>query len=151
MKLDTLIPKSPPEFSKDQLEKMRRSVPLKIDPFGHWWHNGERFKHARLIQTFNQGLGWTVTLSPHSTYSIQDGLAWYREWSKGEGKVTIQDRWCYLECDETPFIGVSWQEEDVLYLINNQNQPIGTRIFGPVTRELRSVFMKIISLAPEVL
>ena len=36
-------------------------------------------------------------------------------------------------------------------LINNQNQPIGTRIFGPVTRELRSMFMKIISLAPEVL
>lgn len=36
-------------------------------------------------------------------------------------------------------------------LINSQNQPIGTRIFGPVTRELRSMFMKIISLAPEVL
>lgn len=37
-------------------------------------------------------------------------------------------------------------------LINNQNEPIGTRIFGPVTRELRdSGFMKIISLAPEVL
>ena len=37
-------------------------------------------------------------------------------------------------------------------LINKQNEPIGTRIFGPVTRELRSRnFMKIISLAPEVL
>ncbi len=37
-------------------------------------------------------------------------------------------------------------------LLNNQLQPIGTRIFGPVTRELRSgKFMKIISLAPEVL
>lgn len=37
-------------------------------------------------------------------------------------------------------------------LINKQNEPIGTRIFGPVTRELRSKnFMKIISLAPEVL
>ena len=37
-------------------------------------------------------------------------------------------------------------------LLNNQYQPIGTRIFGPVTRELRSeMFMKIISLAPEVL
>jgi large subunit ribosomal protein L14 len=36
--------------------------------------------------------------------------------------------------------------------LNNQHQPIGTRIFGPVTRELRSEkFMKIISLAPEVL
>ncbi len=37
-------------------------------------------------------------------------------------------------------------------LLNNQHQPIGTRIFGPVTRELRGEkFMKIISLAPEVL
>jgi len=37
-------------------------------------------------------------------------------------------------------------------ILNNQLQPIGTRIFGPVTRELRGDrFMKIISLAPEVL
>jgi len=37
-------------------------------------------------------------------------------------------------------------------LINNQKEPIGTRIFGPVARELRAKrFMKIISLAPEVL
>jgi len=37
-------------------------------------------------------------------------------------------------------------------LLTNQHQPVGTRIFGPVTRELRSEkFMKIISLAPEVL
>jgi large subunit ribosomal protein L14 len=37
-------------------------------------------------------------------------------------------------------------------LLTNKLEPIGTRIFGPVTRELRtSAFMKIISLAPEVL
>ena len=37
-------------------------------------------------------------------------------------------------------------------LLNNKQEPIGTRIFGPVTRELRSEkFMKIVSLAPEVL
>lgn len=37
-------------------------------------------------------------------------------------------------------------------LLNNKEEPIGTRIFGPVTRELRSEkFMKIVSLAPEVL
>jgi large subunit ribosomal protein L14 len=37
-------------------------------------------------------------------------------------------------------------------LLNNKLEPIGTRIFGPVTRELRTEsFMKIISLAPEVL
>ena len=37
-------------------------------------------------------------------------------------------------------------------LLNNKQEPIGTRIFGPVTRELRGEkFMKIVSLAPEVL
>lgn len=37
-------------------------------------------------------------------------------------------------------------------LLNNKQEPIGTRVFGPVTRELRTEkFMKIISLAPEVL
>jgi len=43
-------------------------------------------------------------------------------------------------------------DNNAAVLINKQNEPIGTRIFGPVTRELRGVgFMKIISLAPEVL
>jgi len=43
-------------------------------------------------------------------------------------------------------------DDNAAVLLNNQEAPIGTRIFGPVTRELRSEkFMKIISLAPEVL
>ena len=43
-------------------------------------------------------------------------------------------------------------DDNAAVLLNNQNAPIGTRIFGPVTRELRSEqFMKIVSLAPEVL
>jgi large subunit ribosomal protein L14 len=43
-------------------------------------------------------------------------------------------------------------DRNAAVLINNQGEPIGTRIFGPVTRELRArQFMKIISLAPEVL
>ena len=36
-------------------------------------------------------------------------------------------------------------------IIDNQNQPRGTRIFGPVARELRRTYTKIISLAPEVI
>ena len=41
---------------------------------------------------------------------------------------------------------------NAVVLINKQGEPIGTRIFGPVTRELRGKgYMKIISLAPEVL
>lgn len=43
-------------------------------------------------------------------------------------------------------------DRNAAVLLNNKLEPIGTRIFGPVTRELRSErFMKIISLAPEVL
>lgn len=43
-------------------------------------------------------------------------------------------------------------DDNAAVLLNNQEAPVGTRIFGPVTRELRGdKFMKIVSLAPEVL
>ena len=43
-------------------------------------------------------------------------------------------------------------DQNAAVLLNQQNQPVGTRIFGPVTRELRTEnFMRIVSLAPEVL
>jgi len=43
-------------------------------------------------------------------------------------------------------------DSNAAVLLNAQNQPVGTRIFGPVTRELRTEnFMRIVSLAPEVL
>ena len=42
-------------------------------------------------------------------------------------------------------------DSNAVVLVNNQNQPLGTRIFGPVARELRQKFMKIVSLALEVL
>ena len=43
-------------------------------------------------------------------------------------------------------------DRNAAVILNNQNEPVGTRIFGPVPRELRAKnHMKIISLAPEVL
>jgi len=43
-------------------------------------------------------------------------------------------------------------DENAAVLVDNQREPVGTRIFGPVARELRAAgFMKIVSLAPEVL
>ena len=43
-------------------------------------------------------------------------------------------------------------DDNAAVLINDQNEPVGTRVFGPVARELRErKFMKIISLAPEVI
>jgi large subunit ribosomal protein L14 len=42
-------------------------------------------------------------------------------------------------------------DENACVIVNNDGTPKGTRIFGPVARELRQKYMKIISLAPEVL
>ncbi len=42
-------------------------------------------------------------------------------------------------------------DDNAVVLLNNQDEIRGTRIFGPVARELRDKFMKIVSLAPEVL
>ncbi len=43
-------------------------------------------------------------------------------------------------------------DENAAVLVNNQKEPVGTRVFGPVARELRAKgFLKILSLAPEVL
>lgn len=43
-------------------------------------------------------------------------------------------------------------DRNAAVIINSNGEPVGTRIFGPVTRELRSLgYMKIVSLAPEVL
>ena len=43
-------------------------------------------------------------------------------------------------------------DENAVVLLNNNRDPVATRIFGPVTRELRSAkYMKVVSLAPEVL
>jgi large subunit ribosomal protein L14 len=43
-------------------------------------------------------------------------------------------------------------DRNAAVMINNQGEPVGTRIFGPVTRELRALnHMKIVSLAPEVI
>lgn len=56
-------------------------------------------------------------------------------------KQTVRDDGSYIRFDSNAAV-----------LINKQGEPIGTRIFGPVTRELRGRnYMKIISLAPEVL
>ena len=58
-----------------------------------------------------------------------------------------------LSEDEVDFVrGMVIEEDPAAIIVNKQNEPIGTRIFGPVPRELRAKnHMKIISLAPEVL
>ena len=53
-------------------------------------------------------------------------------------------------CDGSGLPGFRFVDNAVV-LLNNQGEIRGTRIFGPVARELRDQYMKIISLAPEVL
>jgi len=55
------------------------------------------------------------------------------------------------ECQRTDSTLIKFDENSAV-LVNKDHEPVGTRIFGPVARELRGKkFMKIISLAPEVL
>ena len=69
---------------------------------------------------------------------------------KGEVKKAVIVRTAYpIRRDDGSYIQF---DKNSVVILNNQNEPVGTRIFGPVARELRDKkFMKIISLAPEVL
>jgi len=69
-------------LSPAELDLLRRSVDLRIDAEGRWWHEGEPFSHPRLIAYFNRQLGWR----------------------EGEATLTIGERWCYVRCDLTPFL-----------------------------------------------
>jgi hypothetical protein len=67
-----------------ELERLRRSVDLRIDAEGRWYHEGRPFTHARLIALFDAGLD----VHPDS----------------GEAIVRIDGRWCYVQADDTPFV-----------------------------------------------
>ena len=67
-----------------RLEALRRSIDLRIDAQGRWWHQGDEFNHERLISLFNRGLDW----HPQSQEAI----------------LRVDQRWCYVQCDQTPFL-----------------------------------------------
>ena len=82
---------SPEEWLK-RIETLRRAVDLRLDDEGRWWHEGQRFKHLRLIEAFNAG----IDLHPQTDEPI----------------IRIGDRWCYFTADDTPFIVVKLYEDD---------------------------------------
>ena len=87
---------SSPVLTAEALDLMRRSVPLRIDEEGRWFHDGVAFRHTRLAAVFSAGLD----LDPQT----------------GEAIVRIGQRFCYVECVGTPFL--------VLRLDTTQSPPI---------------------------
>lgn len=67
-----------------KLEVFRRSVDLRVDAEGHWFHDGVRFEHPRLIELFSRGLD----LHPDT----------------GEPILRVDGKWCYVRADDTPFV-----------------------------------------------
>jgi hypothetical protein len=76
-------------MSAEELERLRRSVPLFIDAKGRWWHEGSPFEHERLIAYFNRNLGWRA----------------------GEATLHVGMRWCYVRCDVTPFLALKLEAQ----------------------------------------
>lgn len=62
----------------------RRSIDLRLDADGRWFHDGEPFAHAGLIAVFNRG----IDVLPET----------------GEPILRVGTHWCYIRCDDTPFI-----------------------------------------------
>ena len=83
------------------LDVLRRSVDLRIDAHGHWWHEGESFSHTRLIELFNHGLDLVG----------DDAI------------VRLGDRWCYIKADLTPFLVKRiWTSDDQLVASYNNGE-----------------------------
>lgn len=67
-----------------KLETLRRSVDLRLDGEGRWFHDGEPFAHQGLIAAFDRG----IDAHPDS----------------GEPILRLGSRWCYIRADDTPFV-----------------------------------------------
>lgn len=103
---------SSPGLTAEALELMRRSVPLRVDEEGRWFHDGEPFRHARLAEVFSNGLD----LDPKT----------------GEAIVRIGERFCYVECVGTPFVVVHLNTEHsppIATLNNGERYPLTTAVF----------------------
>jgi len=95
------------------------------------------------------GVGKTAQLGDVITASVKEAIPGGTVKKKAVVQaVIVRQRKAYRRKDGS-YIRF---DENAVVLINNEKEPRGTRIFGPVARELREKqFMKIISLAPEVI
>ena len=125
-------------------------------------HTGDDPRLAGVADGAGVGVG---EIAAHGTSVVTGGLKTVVDFRRG-GIAVVHGRFVFIatELFQSPTIGVeiaamlrvamtkACSAESFAVIINDQNQPRGTRIFGPVARELRDRdFMKIVSLAPEVL
>ena len=94
------------------LDKLRRSIDLRLDREGHWWHDGRAFEHQGIIDTLNRGLDLN-----HST---------------GEAIVRVGEQWCFIKVvlPTRGLISVGSVKTFRLYSIPNSGQPSTCRAFA---------------------
>jgi len=106
-------------------------------------------KKIMCIHPIGGSVGKYAQIGDVITASVKEGNpAWNQKGIRKVKAVIVRQRKEYRRRDGS-YIRF---DENAAVLLNNDNEPIGTRVFGPVARELREKnFMKIVSLAPEVL
>lgn len=87
-----------------RLETLRRSVDLRLDREGRWFHEGAPFEHQGLISAFNRGL------------DVHD--------ETGEPILRVGSRWCYIAADDSPFLVRGWRRngEGLTALLNTEER-----------------------------
>lgn len=96
----------------EKLEKYRRSLDLRLDGEGRWFHEGQPFEHPRLIEAFDAG----IDIHPET----------------GEPILRLGDKWCYIRADDTPFVVRRLVEGDgglVAHLNNGERLPVPADAF----------------------
>lgn len=88
----------------ERLEIFRRSVDLRLDGEGRWYHDGTPFEHPRLIELFDRG----IDVHPET----------------GEPILRVGGKWCYVRADDTPFVvrALRHSGDELLARINTGEQ-----------------------------
>ncbi len=106
-------------------------------------------KVVKCIKVLGGSKRMSASIGDVIVVAVQQALAGGKI-KKGDVKKAVIVRTAYPQRREDGSY-IQFDENSVV-ILNNQNEPVGTRIFGPVARELRArSFTKICSLAPEVL
>ena len=148
-----------PDFVEGNAASVQSGITGKMDSYGYWAERRLRpmvernYRGSVLLiqglQDWNVRPGhtipWTVSLRDKGIV-VKELLGQWPHAHPDNAFIGAHARWDFAD------MALAWFDRNAAVLINAQGEPVGTRIFGPVPRELRAKnHMKIISLAPEVL